>query len=129
VRLGRLPLVNVSHIILRVADMNRSLAFYRDLVGFPVRSASDAFSFLDGGSIQIALNSTTDAVRDETSTEIVLEVDDLDAAYAAMARRGVQFLVEPREVMRSESGTLRAAHFRDPDGHVTSITGWAPPGR
>ncbi len=36
----------------------------------------------------------------------------------------VEFRVEPREVMRQGDRALHAADFRDPDGHVLSITGW-----
>lgn len=117
--------MKVSHIILRVSDMDRSVAFYRDRVGIPVLSASPAFTFLDAGSIKLALNATgTDQDSDSSLTEIVVEVDDVAARYAAMAERGVPFEVEPREVMRAEDSVLVAAHFRDPDGHLMSITGW-----
>lgn len=117
--------MKVSYIILRVLDMDRSVAFYRDRVGFPVLSTSPAFSFLDAGSIKLALNATgADQGPDSSLTEIVLEVDDVAAHHAALAERGVPFEVEPREVMRAEGSALLAAHFRDPDGHLMSITGW-----
>lgn len=117
--------MKVSHIILRVSDMDRSVAFYRDRVGLPVLSASPVFTFLDAGSIKLALNATgTEQDSDASLTEIVVEVDDVAARYAAMAERGVPFEVEPREVMRAEGSVLAAAHFRDPDGHLMSITGW-----
>ncbi len=108
--------------------MARSLTFYRDQVGLAVVSESETFVFLDGGSIRIALNAIADAVPDETSTEIVLEVDDVMATYEAMVKRGVPLEVAPREVMSGPAGSLLAAHFRDPDGHVMSITGWVNDG-
>ena len=117
--------MRVSYIILRVADMERSLGFYRDTVGFGVLAESGEFSFLDAGSIQLALNVPAEPVdTDRSLTEIVLEVDDIHAAHAEMANRGVDFRVEPREVMRQDDRALHAADFRDPDGHVLSITGW-----
>ena len=108
--------------------MERALAFYRDTVGLSVLSESAAFSFLDGGTIRVALNATGDARMDETGTEIVLEVDDVTGSYEAMLEAGVPFAVEPRPVMSTNDGELHAAHFRDPDGHVWSITGWVAPG-
>lgn len=121
--------MRVTNIILRVSDMSRSLEFYRDQVGLPVSMESPAFSFLDAGSIQLALNRTeTDVAQDESLTEIVLEVDDIAAAYRAMRERGVPFRIEPREVMRQGDRTLHAADFCDPDGHVLSITGWLTTG-
>jgi catechol 2,3-dioxygenase-like lactoylglutathione lyase family enzyme len=121
--------VRISYVILRVNDMTRSLMFYRDEVGFSVVSESPEFSFLDGGSIQLALNQRAEpSPRDESLTEIVIEVDDVAAMYGAMNGRGVDFRIEPREVMRHNGGALHAADFLDPDGHVLSITGWVDAG-
>ena len=116
--------MDVSHVILRVADLERSLEFYRDRAGFAVLGATDAFAFLDGGAIRIALNLRQDQPTDNSLTEIVLEVDDIAAEYEAMRDRGVPFEVRPREVMTDGDRALHAAHFADPDGHLWSITGW-----
>ena len=121
--------MRVTNIILRVADMRRSFEFYRDKVGLPATMESPTFSFFDAGSIQLALNQSDSAVGgDESLTEIVLEVDDIAAAHRTMRNRGVPFRIEPREVMRDGDRALHAADFRDPDGHVLSITGWVDDG-
>jgi hypothetical protein len=76
------------------------------------------------GETQIALNQP-EVFREQTAdTEIVIEVDDVASAYASMKERGVPFEVEPRPVTSDGQRTLLAAHFRDPDGHAASITGW-----
>lgn len=105
--------------------MARSVAFYRDVVGLDVLGEGPAFAFLDAGTIRLALNEQPGtADQDRGLTEVVLQVDDVQAAYQAMAARRVEFRVEPREVMRQGDRALYAADFRDPDGHVLSITGW-----
>lgn len=116
--------MQVSHVILRVSDMDRSLAFYRDQVGLTVLAQSAEFSFLDAGTIRLALNTVPDVGPDTSATEIVLEVDDVQTAYDELVSRGVPFEIEPRPVVEAEGRSLHAAHFRDPDGHVASITGW-----
>jgi hypothetical protein len=45
-----------------------------------------------------------------------------------MATRGVPFEVELRPVSTDGERQLLAAHFRDPDGNLASLTGWAPAG-
>jgi len=117
--------VKVAHIILRVKDLDESIAFYRDVVGLDLVSQSSAFAFFDGGSISIALNANPDQKRDNSLTEIALEVDDVAAAYDEMAGRGVGFEIELRPVMEQDGRSLLAAHFFDPDGHTWSVTGWA----
>jgi hypothetical protein len=86
--------------------------------------ASTEFAFFVVGDTQIALNQP-EVFREQTSdTEVVLEVDDVASAYTSMKERGVPFEVEPRPVTSDGQRTLLAAHFRDPDGHAASVTGW-----
>ena len=116
--------MKVSNVILRTSDLDRAVAFWSEQVGLSLLGRHEAFAFLDGGSIQIALNEVDGYVEDRSMTEVVLEVDDVTAAYAAMSDRGVPFEIEPRAVMSDGSRSLLAAHFYDPDGHGASITGW-----
>lgn len=110
--------------ILRVRDLDASVAFYRDLLGLALISESPGFVFFDGGSIQIALNANPDEPTDETTTELALEVDDVYSTAEEMKDRGVEFEVPLRPVTTAGDRTLHATHFRDPDGHFWSITGW-----
>ncbi len=110
--------------ILRVRDLEASVTFYRDLIGFPLVSESPGFVFFDGGSIQIALNANSDEPTDETTTEVALEVEDVFSTVKEMADRGIEFEVPVRPVTTAGDRTLHAAHFRDPDGHFWSVTGW-----
>ncbi len=110
--------------ILRVTDLDASVAFYRDLVGLELISETPGFVFFYGGSIQIALNANPDEPTDETTTELVLEVDDVSSTVKEMEDRGVEFEVPLRPVTMAGDRTLHATHFRDPDGHFWSVTGW-----
>lgn len=116
--------VRASHVILRVRDMDRAVAFYRDRVGLAVLSRSPNMSYLDAGSIRLALNAVPDLPEDRSMTEVVFEVDNVRVAYAQMHARSVPFEVEPRVVTQDGARSLVATHFRDPDGHLVSIAGW-----
>jgi catechol 2,3-dioxygenase-like lactoylglutathione lyase family enzyme len=123
--------LKVSNLILRVSDMERSVAFYRDQVGLALRFAGEEFSGFDAGSLTLMLNRPETPSRAANAglsalTEIVLEAADIGAAHAALAARGVEFRVEPRVVTSDGQRDLLAADFRDPDGHVLSLTGWVP---
>lgn len=60
-------------------------------------------------------------VTDESLTEVVFQVDDVKETYSLLAERGVPFEIE---LSNHEQRQLLAAHFRDPDGHYGSRTGW-----
>lgn len=117
--------MEISNIILQVADLERSLAFYRDLLGLRLLHADGAFAFLDGGGVTLALNQLPTEFPDtEETIEIVFQVEDVHTTHTALTGRGVEFRVEPRVVTEMDGRSLIAADFRDPDGHVLSITGW-----
>ena len=116
--------------VLRVADLGRAVEFYRDLLGLQVSSVGPAFAFFDLGSVHLALNRIDggDPAAAASTTEVVLEVDDPIATHAAWGEAGVEFSVDLRPVMEQDGRRLLAAHFRDPDGHLVSLTGWVEAG-
>lgn len=100
------------------------MVFWRDHVGLELVFSSDEFAFFVVGDNQLILNQPLVFEDQRSDTEVVFEVDDVRQAVAEMRDRGVPFEVEPRAVTSDGERTLFAAHFRDPDGHVASVTGW-----
>lgn len=116
--------MRIGQIILRVADLDESVAFWTEKVGLGLAMRSGTFAFLDAGDIQVTLNQVNDRPPDESLTEVVLEVDDVTASYTELADHGVPFEVELRPVTSDGERELLAAHFHDPDGHLASVVGW-----
>jgi catechol 2,3-dioxygenase-like lactoylglutathione lyase family enzyme len=122
--------LKASRIILRVADLKASIAFYRDRVGLPLESTFDEFAVLAGGDgITLMLQAVERKSNSPDSglsafTEVVLETPDVMKTYAEMKARGVVFMREPFAATTDGSRVLYAANFKDPDGHILSITGW-----
>ena len=118
---GSVSLSRVSVLMLGVTDLGRSVAFYRDTLGLPLRGTGGEFAFLDAGGVTLGLRQTPDLPpsSDERRVEVVFSVDDIEAAHASLRSRGVEFRRAPRLVTSDQ----HAADFRDPDGHVLSIFG------
>lgn len=116
----------LSHLILRVSSLDDAVDFWHGTLGLRIEGRSEAFAFLDAGSARIALNEVDggDASAAASATEVVLEVADPRDRYAAWREAGVPFEVGLRPVMEADGRSLLAAHFRDPDGHLVSLTGW-----
>ena len=118
------PVSGIGNLILLVGDMDRSLAFYRDGLGLPVKFSSGDFTFLQAGAVTLCLRHAPAPpaelpAAEERGVEIVFDVADIHAAHEALKARGIAFRVEPRVV----TGNLWATDFRDPDGHLLSIFG------
>lgn len=114
----------IGVILLGIADVSKSLAFYRDRLGMSVQFSNEAFAFLSAGGVTLGLSKELAKVRTPVpgATEIVFSVSNVHEAYAALKGRGVAFNREPRII----DGTNWAANFLDPDGHQLSLFG--PPG-
>lgn len=118
--------------ILAVSDFERSLAFYRDLLGFTVEATYDdppyATLTLAGTRLSLAeqghpaedrpgVAMTAPADPSKANVVLVVEVDDARAAYAELAGKGARFLAEPYE---PPWGGCRFFCV-DPDGYLVEI--------
>jgi catechol 2,3-dioxygenase-like lactoylglutathione lyase family enzyme len=112
-------------ITLLVADVGRSVQFYRDKLGFDELDSGRGNAVLAFGSTRIVLRKVDDLTPgNRRLTHLNLEVDDLDSVYRQLQERGIPFAHDPRVVNRGERLELWAAAFRDPDGHAVNLTEW-----
>lgn len=116
--------VKISSIILRVGDLAASRTFWVEKVGLDLVLEIPNFVFLDGEGVHLVLSHLEGVVTDESMTEVVFEVDDVRGAYADLESRGVPFEVKLRPINSDGERQMLAAHFRDPDRHYGSLTGW-----
>jgi predicted enzyme related to lactoylglutathione lyase len=106
----------VGQIHITVTDLERSVAFYRDVLGlehlFTVHG--QPMAFLDGGGVRLYLGATEDE-RFISRPTIYYRVDDLDAAFAAITGRGARAISGPQLVHRDGPTELWMAFVADPD--------------
>jgi len=114
-------LTKVGLVMLGIADLEKSVAFYRDRLGMKLTAQFEGFAFFDGGGMTLALSlGLAQATgKGAGAVEVVFSVEHVGAAYDALRNQGVQFSSEPRVISPGNWG----ADFRDPDGHILSIFG------
>jgi len=114
----------VGQVILPVKDLAKSISFYQEKLEMKIKyTIPGEFAFFDGGGVELALRQS-DRRDPPDLTEIVLQVPDVRSAFEALTARGISFSYPPRAVTSDGSSELFATDFRDPDGHVLSITSW-----
>ena len=113
--------MKISHVMLGVESVAKSLPFYRDILGLDVQGEHPGFVFLDAGGFTLALSEGLARASEGRvgATELVFGVESVREAYDALLAKGVKFINEPRAV----AGAMFAANFTDPDGHRLSIFG------
>jgi catechol 2,3-dioxygenase-like lactoylglutathione lyase family enzyme len=119
-------------VILAVADVDRSLAFYRDLLGFAVEATYDdpPYATLTLADTRLSLAEQGHAAEDRpgvtmiapddpsrANAVIVIEVADAWGAYRDLEGKGASFLAEPYE---PPWGGCRFFCV-DPDGYLVEI--------
>jgi Lactoylglutathione lyase and related lyases len=110
-----------------VANRDRALAFYRDLLGLEVRSSDDFGDFLqlDGALLRLTVLSDFKAGPHPV---LGWNVPDMTSAAAAMRERGIAFTVYPGMgqdelgIWTSPDGQVKVAWLADPDGNVLSLS-------
>ena len=98
-------------------------------MGLPLQSTFDEFAVFGGDGMtlmlqQVERKSSGPSTGLSALTEVVLESADVMRTYQEMKARGVVFLREPFAATTDGSRVLYAANFKDPDGHILSVTGW-----
>jgi catechol 2,3-dioxygenase-like lactoylglutathione lyase family enzyme len=108
-----------------VTDLERSIAFYRDVLGFFEIDSGTAGAVLASGDTRVVLRRVHDlAAGAGRLIYLNLEVGDVEAIYEELRSKGVRFLHGPQPVNRGDKLELWAASFNDPDGHNIAITQW-----
>jgi predicted enzyme related to lactoylglutathione lyase len=111
--LGPLGQVHIS-----VADVDRAVAFYRDVLGIPhlFTVSGQAMAFFASGGVRLYLGRPE---SEEFTSRCVLyfTVDDIDAEFARLTDLGLAFDGRPHVVHRDGTNELWMAGCTDPDGH------------
>lgn len=112
-----MTIISIQTITIPVADQGRALAFYRDLLGFEVRSDN---AFGDARWLTVApIDAPTEMVlhvpfpgiEPGSSHGVVLATDDIDATCEELRAGGI--VVDGPESV----GWGKQATFADPDGN------------
>ena len=130
----KLGLAGIGHVALKVADIGRSLEFYRDRLGFAEMMRLDN----DDGSLWLVYLRITDTQflelfpdgqgdrapdRDATAVNhFCLECDDLDVTAARLRGAGVKLTVEPKMGLDGN----RQCWIEDPDGNRIEFMQMSP---
>jgi methylmalonyl-CoA/ethylmalonyl-CoA epimerase len=118
-------LSKLHQVALLATDLDRSIAFYRDVLGLSYMDRYDppglAFFHLGGGT-RLILSATS------SKATLYFKVDDIDSAVSALAARGVFFLHRPSMIHRDDKGRLGKkgveewmAFFKDPSDNVLAL--------
>ena len=130
----------ISVLTLGVADLERSLAFYRDGLGLPTKGIMGrefehgAVAFFDlSGGLKLAIWAQDDLAYDTGLPKTEMNPTSFTIGHNVVRREEVNDVIEQArragaDIIKSPSDTFYggyAGYFRDPNGHVWEVV-WNP---
>jgi len=115
-------LEEIGQIAVPVSDIDRAIAFYRDILGMRfLFQASPGLGFFDCNGVRLLLDSPVKKQEKNYSSIIYYKVSNLQAAYETLSARGVVFEQKPGLVAKMPDHELWMAFFRDPDSNLLAL--------
>jgi len=108
----------VGAVILLVSNMEKSIRFYRDTLGIPVKTKSKDWTEFFNKDTVLALHPAKKKSKIKTGSGMLVgfEVGDLDSTVKILKQKKVKFFKKPKEEPFGKHAIIQ-----DPDGHLVSI--------
>jgi predicted enzyme related to lactoylglutathione lyase len=108
----------VGQIHISVTDVERSVDFYRDVLGIPhlFTVPGQPMAFFASGDVRLYLG-VPESTEYRSTCVLYFNVDDIDAEVIRLTGLGVEFRDPPHVVHRDGTTELWMAGLKDPDGH------------
>ena len=114
-------LSSIGQIAVPVTDINRAIAFYRDILGIRfLFQAPPGLGFFDCGGVRLMLDAPASAQAGKSSV-IYYKVADLQSACDTLSARGVTFEAAPHLIAKMPDHELWMAFLRDPDQNLLAL--------
>jgi methylmalonyl-CoA/ethylmalonyl-CoA epimerase len=119
-----MKLNRIHQIAIYAQDLEEAISFYRDTLGAHYLAKFDppGLAFFDFAGVRLLLEKAA------PKSTVYFWVDDIDAAYANLQSKGVEFTTEPQFVHRDDAGTFGKpgneewmAFFSDPSGNILAL--------
>src|SRR5688572_28670957 len=112
----------IGQIAMPVKDLPRAVEFYRDRLGIDLLfQAPPGLAFFKCGDIRLLIEVPAQPEFQHPGSLLYFVVGDIDAAYADLKERGVNFRGAPHLVARMPDHELWMAFFDDGEGNTLAL--------
>lgn len=118
-------LSTIGQIAITVKDVDRAIAFYRDVLGMTLLFQVPNMGFFGCDSVRLMI-SGAERPDEQYSSVIYFKVADIQEAFQTLTQRGASFEREPHLIARMTGHDLWLAFFRDPDRNLLALMSEVP---
>jgi len=119
----------VGQLLIPVDDLERGVAFYRDVLGLRfLFAAPPQMAFFTCGGIRLLIGVVPAGQTTQRGSAIYFRVQDIAAVFSTLSANGVKFRGNPHVVNRTPNSELWLAEFSDLDGNQLALMSEVPLG-
>ena len=121
-RQPKIQLGRIAQIAINVHDVQRAVAFYRDVLGLRfLFQAGEKMAFFDCGGTRLMLSLPETPEYDHPGSVLYYQVEDIGGTYEALRARGARFEGEPHLIAKMPDHDLWMAFGRDSERNVFAL--------
>lgn len=120
-KLSTTCLSTIGQIAMVAKDVPRATAFYRDRLGMRFLFEFPGLAFFDCDGVRLMISRAEKPEFDHLGSVLYFTVDDIDAAHADLAAKGVEFTDKPHLIAKLPDHELWMAFFKDSEGNTLAL--------
>lgn len=119
--IGQLGITSVGQVAINAHDLERAVAFYRDVLGLKLLFEVPKMAFFQCGEVRLMLGVPEKPEFDHPASILYYKVGDIHAAHEQLKAAGARMEDEPHLIARMPDHELWMCFFRDTEGNVLAL--------
>jgi catechol 2,3-dioxygenase-like lactoylglutathione lyase family enzyme len=120
-------LSSIGQIAIRVLDLDRAIATYRDRLGLRfLFQAPPALAFFECGGVRLMLSPPEPGEFDHAASILYFKTADIQATHQRLAAAGIHFRSAPHVVADLGDRVLWLSDFEDGEGNLFALMAEIP---
>jgi methylmalonyl-CoA/ethylmalonyl-CoA epimerase len=124
--MDQVALDRIGQIAIRAGDVARAVRFYRDTLGLRFLFEVPNLAFFDCGGVRLMLSAPESKEFDHPGSVLYYKVADINASYASLKARGVEFIDAPHLIAKMPDHDLWMVFFHDSEGNTLGLMSEVP---
>ena len=124
--------LNPFHLAIPVSNLEKSVIYYRDILGLKEGRSSNKWADFDFFGHQLVCH-VSDSINEQITNPVdgeevpvphfgvVLAIEEFEAFLLKINDKDIDFIIEPTIRFKGEVGEQRTMFFRDPSGNAIEI--------
>ncbi|MFN8443791.1 MAG: VOC family protein [Caldilineaceae bacterium] len=121
-------ITQIGQIAINVHDLDRAVAFYRDVLGIPFLYQFPGLAFFQCGEVRLMLSQPEKPEFDHPGSVLYYKAGDIHQAYHSLKDYGASLIDEPHLIAKMPDHELWMFFCYDLDGNTLGVMAEAPLG-